>query len=230
MSSIDVTVPLRIRLYSDFVCPFCFIAEQSTLPRLLQEFDLAVEWCGFELHPGTPKGGMPLSTLFPPARLPALRAQMQQFAARFGISAIDQPDHIPNSRRALAIAEWARDRGQLDAFRESAMVAHWREARNLENDDDLRAIAARVGLDPDQALAAADDPAILARVDRRQIDARQHGVTGIPTFFIGEEEVVGCQPYEVLAAAARRAGARPRAPTAGDPRGRGAAPDEGNRR
>ena len=227
MSLMDIAVvPLRIRLYSDFVCPFCFIAEQSTLPRLLHEFDLVVEWCGFELHPSTPKGGMSLSTLFPAARLPALRAHMRQFAARFGVDAIDQPEHIPNSRRALAIAEWARDRGHLDAFRESAMVAHWREGRDLENDDDLRAIAARVGLDPDQALAAADQPAILARVDGRQMDARQHGVTGIPTFFIGDEQ--GCQPYEVLAAAARRAGARPRGPDSGEPADRGSEPGPGN--
>ena len=49
-----------------------------------------------------------------------------------------------------------------------------------------------------------------ARVDERQADARRHGVTGIPTFFIGGEAVVGCHPYDVLAAAARRAGARPR--------------------
>jgi len=32
-------------------------------------------------------------------------------------------------------------------------------------------------------------------------------VTGIPTFEIGAIRVVGCQPYEVLAAAARKAGA-----------------------
>ena len=34
----------------------------------------------------------------------------------------------------------------------------------------------------------------------------------VPTFFIGDEEVVGCQPYEVLAAAAERAGAKRRVP------------------
>src|SRR3954462_15050178 len=94
--------PLRIRFYSDFVCPFCFIAEQSTLPRLLREFAVAIEWCGFELHPRTPRGGMSLSALFPAARLPGMRAHMQQFAARFGVSDMNQPEHIPNSRRALA--------------------------------------------------------------------------------------------------------------------------------
>jgi predicted DsbA family dithiol-disulfide isomerase len=207
-----------LRLYSDFVCPFCFIAEHSTLPRLVRELDVTVEWCGFELHPETPSGGMPMSALFPAARLPAMRAHMREFAARFGVTSMNQPDHIPNTRRALAVAELARDRGRLDAFRESAMVGHWCEGRNLERDDDLGLIAARVGLDADEALVAADDPERLARVDARQADARQQGVSGIPTFFFAgpisepeqEQKVVGCQSYEVIVAAARRAGARVR--------------------
>ena len=211
-----------LRLYSDFVCPFCFIAEHSTLPRLREDFDITVEWCGFELHPGTPPGGMPLSALFPAARLPSLRAHMQQFAAGFGVTGMNHPDHIPNTRRVLAMAELARDRGRLDPFREAAMVGYWREGFDLESDRDLRTIAERAGLAAADALAAADDPKFLARVDGRQADARRNGVTGIPTFFIGDEAVVGCHPYDVLAAAARRAGARPRlhsvALDAADPR------------
>jgi len=36
-------------------------------------------------------------------------------------------------------------------------------------------------------------------------EAAQAGVTGIPTFDIGDERVVGAQPFDVLAEAARRA-------------------------
>jgi len=39
------------------------------------------------------------------------------------------------------------------------------------------------------------------------------GVTGIPTFVIGDRGVVGCQPYDVLARFAESAGARKRTPT-----------------
>jgi protein-disulfide isomerase len=55
-----------------------------------------------------------------------------------------------------------------------------------------------------------DDPAYQARVDLLRAEAGRMGVTGIPTFFIGDAVVVGCQPFEVLAAAVRRAGARPK--------------------
>jgi len=204
-------MPETLLLYTDFVCPFCFIAEQSTVPRLLAEFDLALDWHGFELHPSTPRGGLSLSRLFPGVPLSALHERTRRFAAQFGVTGFNPPDDLHNTRRALAIAELARDRGCLEPFRAAAFEAHWRLGKNLEDDGDLGAIAVVAGLPRDEALRAADDPAILARVDRKQNEARASGVTGIPTFVIAGEEVVGCQPYEVLAAAAERAGVRRRA-------------------
>jgi predicted DsbA family dithiol-disulfide isomerase len=204
-------VSLTLRLYTDFVCPFCFVAEQSTVPRLLAEFDLELDWHGFPLHPSTPVGGMPLASLFGAARIPAVKEHMKQFAARFGVTGIVHPLRLPNTRRVLAMAEYARAEGKLEAFRKAGMEAHWRGGNFLETDEDLGAVAASVGLDPAAALAAADSERYRADVERKIGEAARAGVSGIPTFFIGDEVVVGCQPYEVLAAAADRAGARRRA-------------------
>jgi predicted DsbA family dithiol-disulfide isomerase len=205
---------LALTLFTDFVCPFCFIAEQSTVPRLLAEFQLDLDWHGFELHPGTPRGGRPLSHLFPGVDLNTLHARTRRFASGFGVADFNPPDRIQNSRRALALAEYARDQGRLEAFRAAAFEGHWRQRKNLEADADLRELASMAGLDDGAAILAADDAALLARVDRRQAEARAAGIRGIPTFIIGREQVVGCQPYPVLVAAAERAGARRRPPAA----------------
>ena len=199
-------MPPTLRLYTDFVCPYCFIAEQSTVPRLLREFELTLDWRGFELHPGTPRGGVPLATLFRGVPVQAMHERVLQFGARFGVAPFSPPDVLRNTRRALAVAELARDRGRLEPFRAGAFEAHWRQGKDLEADRDLAEIARAAGLDPEEALSAADDPAMLARVDDKQADARANGVTGIPTFILGDEEIVGCQPYEVLEAAALGAG------------------------
>jgi hypothetical protein len=45
---------------------------------------------------------------------------MDRFAGRFGNTDMRHPFHLPNTRRVLAAAELARDRGRLDAFREPA--------------------------------------------------------------------------------------------------------------
>jgi predicted DsbA family dithiol-disulfide isomerase len=151
-----------------------------------------------------------MSALVPPSQAAGMREYMRQFAARFGIADMESPDHLPNTRRALAIAEYARDQGRVEAFRHVAMDAHWRRGENLEDPDDLGEVAKRAGLDPDAAVRAMDDPAYQVRVDGLRAEAGRMGVTGIPTFFIGDAVVVGCQPFEVLAAAVRRAGARPK--------------------
>jgi predicted DsbA family dithiol-disulfide isomerase len=195
-----------LHLFTDFVCPYCFIAEQSTVPQLLAEFDLDLDWCGFELHPGTPPGGRPLSQLFPGVDLNALHAQTKRFAAGFGVTDFSPPNRLQNSRRALALAEVAREQGRLEPFRAAAFAAHWRQGEDLEATETLQRLAIAAGLDPVAALDEASTAAVLQQVDERQRNARRNGVNGIPTFVIGSLGIVGCQPYATLAAAAQRAG------------------------
>ena len=136
-----------------------------------------------------------------------MRERLRNFALQFGIADMQIPERSPNTRRALAIAELARDEGKLPRFRDLAMDAHWRRGMNLEVDADLRAIAAEAGLDPERAIAASTDPKYLARIDERRAEAGARGVTGIPTFVVGNQAVVGCQPFEVLAGLVESAGA-----------------------
>jgi predicted DsbA family dithiol-disulfide isomerase len=137
---------------------------------------------------------------------------LSRFAASFGVSGLAPHDRIPNTRRALAIAEYARDQGRLHPFRRAAMEAYWRGGRDIEADEGLADCAREAGLDPAAAIAATHDPAYRARVDAMGGEARRAGVTGIPTFVMGQQRVVGCQPYEVLAALAEAAGAVRRQP------------------
>lgn len=181
------------------------------MPRLLREFDLELDWHGFELHPETPPGGMPLSALFPGTDLKVLHARTKEFAAQFGVTGFEPPDRLVNTRRALAVAELARDHGVLGQYRQAALDAHWRRRRNLEDDDVLKALAQTAGLDPAAALAAADSSEYLGRVDARQLQAKRQGVTGIPTLNFGDQWIVGCQPFESMARAVERAGVPRRA-------------------
>ena len=174
------------------------------------DYDVDIDWRGFELHPETPLGGRPITDRVSRERLPQLKSGLREFAASFGVENLDLPERLPNTRRALAIAEYAREQGKLEAFRDAAMHAHWREGKNLEDEHDLREIALCAGLEPEAALQARGADRYLQRVDAIREEATQIGVTGIPTFVLGRYGVVGCQPYDVIARAADRAGARRR--------------------
>lgn len=168
---------------------------------------------------------MRLSELFRGRPIGPMHEQLSRFAEGFGVT-MRLSDHLPNTRRALAMAEHARDQGRLDAFRELAMDAHWQEGRDIEDAEVLKDLAARAGLDADAALAAADGPQMGARVDALGREAQRWGVTGIPTYFLLPEgwapggsplsngaqpvRIVGCQPYESVVAGCMRARVRRR--------------------
>lgn len=168
-----------------------------------------MEFCGFELHPEFPADGLPLSRFGPPEKREARQRSMAEFAGRFGVE-MGYPDRAPNTRKALAVAEYARDHGKLRELWDAAMDAHWLHGRDLTDDGVLRALAEAVGLDPVEAVAAASDAAVLLRLDSLRDRAAEAGVSAIPAFLIGDQRIVGCQPYEQIARAAENAGARRR--------------------
>lgn len=165
---------------------------------------MALDWRGFELHPGIPVGGMPLDEMFGAERVRKMRPYLIDFAKAQGVEGMVVPAHKPNTRKALALAEWARSQGRLHEVRTGLMDAYWREGRDLEDDRVLAGVASAAGLDGEEALRGSRGPEILERVAVMGREAARAGVTGIPTFDIGEERVVGAQAYEVLAVAARR--------------------------
>ncbi len=173
---------------------------------------MEVDWRGFELHPEVPAGGRPTTDLFGPEDLEQFEQYMSTFATSFGIhTPLRLGDHLPSSRAALAMTEYARAQGRLTPFREAVMEAYWTAGLNLEDPGQLGEQARLAGLDPDEARAAMDDELYLARVDELRDEAAGLGVTGIPTFFFGDAPpVVGCQPLVELARAAEGAGAQRR--------------------
>ncbi len=140
-----------------------------------------------------------------------MAAHIRSLSLQQGAGEISISDHMPNTRRALAVAEYARGKGRLDELRDAAMTGYWRDGLGLEDEEGVRAICTRAGLDPDEGLAAREDPEMLAKVDELRAEAKGMGVTGIPAFFFAPGVVVvGAQPYENLARAAEEAGANRR--------------------
>ena len=91
----------------DFVSPFCYIGQSRT--AILVKAGLEVISLPFQAHPDIPAGGL----LAGPRRGPRY-SMLEQEAAAAGM-ALHWPARIPNSRKALAAAEWVR-RNQLSAF------------------------------------------------------------------------------------------------------------------
>ena len=192
--------PMTVTIWSDVACPFCNVARERAA-WLAENAGAVVQWLPFELHPDYPPEGVPREDLMrrlPPGADDAARRMNEEA----GLSYNPHPDRIPNTRRALELIEWARERGAHDGLHERVMEAYWTEGRDISDPDELAALAAEAGLDPDEARAALESDAYGEAVDASTALAQRHGITAVPAFVLdGRLLVSGAQPHEVFTSA-----------------------------
>jgi len=187
----------QITVFSDFICPFCYVAERGPLAELMTTIDLEIDWRGFEVHPEIPRGGISAVALMGAERLSEGRDYILQVAERFGIE-MEFPEHVPNSMRALALTEWARAHGKLVPLKDALMDKYWREGADSEDDQVLCDAARSVGLCPERGLTACESSHWELQVIQNRALGYELGVSGVPTFISSSDRVVGCQPTEIL--------------------------------
>ena len=197
---------LRVLVWSDYICPFCFVGLERA-QWLEREHGARVEWLPFDLHPEYPPEGIPRAELeerYGPEVHARTRAAVEAAGLEYG-----PPERIPRSLMALALAELARDRGVHGALHDRVMRAYWSEARDIGDDDVLVVLAAKTGLDPDEARAALADEGFRARVAGSTRAAQEHGVNAVPAFVLDDRLLVlGAQPHEVFEGALARLGSK----------------------
>lgn len=193
---------IKVTLWSDFGCPFCYVAE-AVLERVGRRIPFRVDWRGFWLHPELPDEGLPLEAMIPRALLSTVTDNVRRLAERHDLPIVIG-DRVSSTRRALVVAERAREVGRLDEFRRVAMHAAWALGRDLGDPTVLRELVAEAGLPP-AAAEDLDDDVALSPVRARRVEGEDQLVSAIPTFFVGPYPLVGVQPEDVLARWIRRA-------------------------
>ncbi len=120
--------------------------------------------------------------------------------------AYDPPhDVVPNSRRALRLAELGRDLGRHQDVHDRLMDAYWAESRNIGEPDVLRELAGELELPADDVERVVSGDAYAERVEVSTAQAAALGITGIPAFLLDQRLLVlGAQPRDVFERAFER--------------------------
>src|SRR5712691_7953205 len=106
--------------------------------------------------------------------------------------------HTYNSRLSQELGKWADTQPGGEAFHDAMFRAYFVDARDISNTDVLLEIVRQVGLSVDGAREVLEKRTFKAAVDADWKLSREYGITGVPTFVVGQRGVVGAQPYEVL--------------------------------
>ncbi len=118
---------------------------------------------------------------------------------------IKPPAMITNSRAALAATEFARESGRDEALEERIYRAYFNDGENIGDANVVARLAGEAGLDADEVADAIKSPKYEMRLKNNSLAAHQRGVSGVPTFFIGEYPLVGAQSLDAMRAILKRA-------------------------
>jgi predicted DsbA family dithiol-disulfide isomerase len=200
---------LRIDVWSDYVCPFCYL-ELPLLERLRSERggeEIAVVWRAFELRPE------PVPTLDPDGEyLHRVWGQSVYPMARERGMTLRLPPVQPRSRKAHEATAFARAEGHADAMNEALFRAFFAEGRDIGDPSVLAAIGREGGLDADALARALAEGRFTAEVLADEAEAQRLGLSGVPALVIGPSAepvehgylLQGAQPYVTVAAVVER--------------------------
>lgn len=193
----DVTRRVRLVVWSDYLCPWCYLGF-ARVRRLEEEFGdaLQVEWRAFLLRPA-PSTGRTLEK-FRAYTQSWLRPAAEPDAPVFRPWATDAgpPSHsIPAHLVAKAAAALGPD--AFAAMHARLLRAYFEENRDVTERATQLALWRELGF-AEEAFAVADDPATHDAVLAEHRAALEAGVTGVPAMMLVGNDVptLGAMPFE----------------------------------
>lgn len=202
---------MKIEVWSDFVCPFCYIGKrrlENALAQFPNKDSVTVEYKSFELDPNAPANSGKsihemLAAKYGMSVEEAKRANegVKQQAASAGLVFNFEEMKPTNTFDAHRLAKFAKEKGKEAEITEQLLRAYFTESKQIGSHETLAEIAVEIGLDRTEAAAVlADEKTYAVDVRNDEAIAQQYKITGVPFFILNEKYAIsGAQPEDVFA-------------------------------
>ncbi len=207
---------MQIEVWSDVVCPWCFIGKRRLEHALADSglTDVEVVHRAFQLDPhATTEGRRTVEVIASKygtdvAGAEEMMGQVTKVALGEGLSYRLLDTTSGNTELAHELLLWAQDQGRGQELLERLYSAYFERAEPVFTREELLPHVAAVGLDVGEARAAIDSGVYRARVAEDVDLARQFGANGVP-FFVFDRRygISGAQPLEAFVQTLREASA-----------------------
>ena len=200
---------MRIDIYSDIVCPWCYVGKRR-IERALTSFgrDVHVTWHPFQLNPTMPLGGMDRTTYLK-AKFGSLEvfSQMKDQLLAAGTEeqipfAFEKIQRTPNTFAAHRLVWYAAQQGKQDEAVEALFRAYFLEGKDIGDVKTLVYVSAEAGLDRTETeeFLASEKGAV--EVKGEEAVGHRLGIRGVPYFvFNGSISISGAQPPDIFVSA-----------------------------
>jgi predicted DsbA family dithiol-disulfide isomerase len=216
-NDLTVSAPFSIDLWSDVVCPFCYLGSRQ-LAGALELFehreDVVLRHHAFELDPKSPPSfDQTLAQLvaekyaMPVERALELHHRLEGQAEELGMTwslTQAQPSNTFDAHRLIALAA---SQGRAEEMSERLFRGYFCEGARLSDHEQLNALAKEVGV-LDAALLW-ETEAFARDVRHDEESAQELGITSVPAFLIDNKfMILGAQGVDHVLDVLRRAWAR----------------------
>jgi predicted DsbA family dithiol-disulfide isomerase len=197
-----------IAIYSDLICPWCYIGKrrvEEALRQLPRGTDVSLSWHPFQLNPEMPRRGMNRKMYRGNKfggweRSQELDAQVAAAGKSVGIEfRYDLQTHTPNTFDSHRLVWLAGVSGVQDAVVEALFRAYFCEGANFFEEKKLIEIGVSAGMDAPQLerFLTREESASAVREEEQQ--ARMLGISGVPFYLINKTiSFSGAQPAETF--------------------------------
>ncbi len=198
---------MKIEVWSDIMCPFCYIGKRH-LEAALSAFpneQFEIEWKSFQLDPSiVPQPDKNVYEYLAERKGMSVEESEQMHAgvvaraAEVGLDYHFEKAVISNSFTAHRLIQLAKTKGLGDAMEETFFKAYFTEGRDLNNPETLRELSVGAGLNATDVKAVLETENMFADAVKNDIsEAQQIGVRGVPFFVFDRKYAVsGAQPIE----------------------------------
>lgn len=208
-----MSVPVRVDVVSDIVCPWCYIGKrrlEAALETLKKDVSAEIVYHPFQLDPSSPKQGRPfrhhMESRFGRERAATMFAHVEQVASEVGLdfnfSEIAKDFNTLDLHRLLTVAY---EKGLQAATKEALMDAHFVRRVDLTDQATLVATLVAIGWTEEDILTVLKSDQGRESVQGELDYFRQLGVTGVPFFILNNKYALsGAQPESVFVDALRK--------------------------
>mgnify|MGYP000044190814 CR=1 FL=1 len=204
----DIVPEDTLAVYSDFVCPFCYLGRAS-LHQYLDEAEdpPTVDWRFFDLrgYKRGPDGDIDDSVEDgkDDDYFENVKDNVEQLKEQYDAEEMLALDEVPDvdswdAQQAALYVKQSYDDETFQAFYNALFDTHWVEGRPIDDPDVLADVAESVDVNGDEVWDAITDDALEAELESRFEDATDIGITGIPTFVYDDHAARGSVPPEQL--------------------------------
>ena len=212
---------MRVEVWSDVVCPWCYIGKRrfsAALAELAADpgFDTPNEvvYRPYQLDPkAAPGTATPVPEVYArkfggPERAAAILEQLTQTAAGDGLEFHLDRAQRANTRDAHRLLWYAEHHGgpdAQDALKEQLLSAYFTRGRNIGSTEVLVEEAVAAGLDEDAVRRFLDTDEGRIEVEAELAFAAENEITAVPTYVIDRRwSIPGAQDPEVFVQVLRR--------------------------